>query len=56
MFEATVDMIADNEKCQAYKVLTEVTTDVKFGDSKFLNFFFKYLISLRQSMFTKNQV
>lgn len=56
VFESTVNIMAQSKNSLGYKIINSVESTIKFEDSGFLNFFFKYLLHIRQSMFSKLEI
>ena len=56
VFEETIVQLTKDEKGQAYEILHKVVPSVKFEDSKFLQFLYNYLLSIRMKMWSKTGI
>lgn len=55
MFDQTVLMMMQQPESLGAKIMEQVSS-INFEKSGFLNFLFKYLLSIRGAMFNKNEV
>jgi len=56
VFEETIILISKDPESHAYEILNKVNPQVQFKQSKFLQFLFNYVLSVRQKMFTKSAI
>lgn len=56
VFETTLNMLDQNKNSIGYRMINGVDTVVKFESSRFLTFFFNYMLSIRQGMWNNQEV
>jgi len=56
IFEETVSLAAKDPSSHAAEILSKMDPQIKFKQSKFLQFLFNYMLSLRQKMWSKTGI
>ena len=56
VFETTVELLNHNTDSLGFKILNYEESSIKFESSKFISFFFNYMLSIRRAMWDRNDV